>query len=126
MEDKELEELQQEMYKNIIEVPEEIENAISDLSKEVATKLFYRPDTAYPSEFYDNKYIFAAGKVIKSFKEYIILKVLDVTDEKHPRKFRVESEIDNKFSYRENLQATVECFLRDRCGYMDNFEVDGN
>lgn len=123
MDEKELDELQAEMYRNAVELPDELEKEISDVAGEVSANLFLRPDRAYAVEFGESRYAFAAAKLLDGFREHVLIKAMDMTDEKRPRKFRVEVEIDNRFSYRENLKAAIEVFLRDRCGMADVGEI---
>ena len=118
-----LEELQREMYKNAVEAPEELEQQIRSAADEVSAHLFYRPDQKHGIEFNDRKYVFMATKRIINFKETIFMAVVDVS-EKKPRVFNVQAEVDNGFSYRENLRATVEAFLRDRSGLVNVGEID--
>lgn len=119
MDDRELQELQERLYKEAIEVPEEQEQLIIDVADSVANQLYLGNKNNVKVEFYEHKYAFGMRTYIKDFKQYIHLLVIDAAELNamgYPRTFHVETEINNDLSMLENVRASVAAFLRDSLG----------
>ena len=101
------------MYKNMVEVPEELEHQINDLAEQVASKMFYRPDQTAKIEFEDVHYDIKMMRTIMNFKRVILLVA---ADRDNGKVIKAVGECDNSFSDYENYKATVTAFLRDRAG----------
>lgn len=106
-------ELQREMYRNMIEEPEELEAQINDLADQVATKFVFRPDQTVKIEFNDVHYELKMARTIMDFKRVFLLVAMDKDNGKL---IKSVGECDNKLSDQENYRAMMAAFLRDRCG----------
>ena len=120
----ELERLQDMMYHEAIEAPEEQEQEIIDVSHYVADKLALGTKSKVVAEFNNHEYAFAAIRKIENFRENIYVFVADMHEKIErngmvlPKTFTVSAEVDNNLSYLENLRGCIAAFLRDRIGQL--------
>ena len=117
MTDEELSKLQQEMYDQAINMPEELEQKIIDVAEQVSNYLFIHSNKGMKIEFNDDILRFAPiVKTYVGFKCILITKVdvLNESYEKGFKRFRIDSEYENELSLLENYRAIIACFLRNR------------
>lgn len=113
-EDEKLAKLHEEMYHNMIEVPEEQEKEIIDVSQYVSKQLYFHPDRRVSFEFAGVNYRCTYTVRIVNFKKNLFFIAFNV---EHPtRPITAQAEIENGLSELENLRATIAAFLRNRLG----------
>ena len=126
--DEQLAALQERIMQETIDAPAELENLIVETAERVASEIALKNGTSR-MEFQDEVYTFKAVKKIVSFKEIIYMVVVNEEHRKmggnRYRPYTVTVEVDNSFSYLENLQATVETFLRHITGTVAAQELEG-
>lgn len=126
--DEQLAALQERIMQETIDAPAELENLIVETAERVASEIALKNGTSR-MEFQDEVYTFKAVKKIVSFKEIIYMVVVNEAHRKmggsRYRPYTVTVEVDNSFSYLENLQATVETFLRHITGTVAAQELEG-
>jgi len=114
MTDQELASLQEQMYRDAIEAPEEQEKMIIDTAQEVSKKLYFHPARKVAFEFLGRNYRATYTVRIVNFKKLLIFIAFD--EERKNVPIRAEAEIENGLSELENLRATIAAFLRNRAG----------
>lgn len=125
--DEQLAVIQEQMTHDVIDVPEELEELITDTAERVAREIALK-DGKSTIDFQEEIYTFKAMKRVVSFKELIYMVVVNEEHRKMGgnkyRPYTVTAEVDNNFSYMENLQAMVETFLRHITGMVTAQELD--
>jgi len=114
--DEELARLQDQMYQEAINVPEEQEQELISISKEIGSKLYFHPSRKTDFEYLGNQYVVHCETVITLAGKYILM-VMDDTTEKRRIKARVE--VDNSLSEIENFRATIAAMLRHHTGNLN-------
>ena len=122
MNQEELARLQDQMYQDMIDAPEEQEREIIDMAHQLAQKMYLHPSARTDFEFHGKQYKAAYRSDVKNFKKIITLFIFDVS--KPDRFIRTEGEVDNGLSDLENLRALVAAFLRSRIGEYVVGELD--
>lgn len=116
MNDEQLQALQNKIMQETIDAPAEMDLLIQETAEKVARDLALRSDKTARVEFQEEILQFKAHKTVLNYKEVIYLVVVNEEHRKlggnKYRPFTVTSEIDNSFSYVDNLKAIVETFLR--------------
>ena len=116
MTESQLQSLEQEMMSKYIDAPAELEALIEDTTKKVARELYFSASQTSTVEFQDKVYVFKAKQKVMGNKRILFMVVInrEYQDKiNHGYKpYTVTAEIDNKFSYNENLEATVNTFFR--------------
>lgn len=120
MDKQELERLQQQMYNEMIEQPTVLDEQINDLAEHLGKQLAFKQKEKVKFEFLDHVYTVMYRKDIISFKEVILMIIVDESEinpqTNLPRTYNVNAEIDNNLSMSECLRATVASFLRHQTG----------
>lgn len=102
------------MYRDYVELPEEVEQQMNDLADHVSKQLFFRPDIPVKFEFLDVHYeLFGKWITSKDFKRVFALTAID---RDQGMKIHMLAEASNSFSDQENLRTIVDTFLRNRSG----------
>ena len=116
MTDEQLQELQDKIMHETIDVPEQLEAMIQDTAEKVARDLTLKASQVARAEFDDEVYTFKAMKRTIDFKQVVHMVIVN---EEHRREggniyrpYTATAEIDNSFSYMDNMKAIVETFLR--------------
>lgn len=116
MNDEQLQALQDKIMQETIDAPAEMDLLIQETAEKVARDLALRSDKTARVEFQEEVLQFKAYKTVLNCKEVVYLVVVNEEHRKMGgnkyRPFTVTSEIDNSFSYVDNLKAIVETFLR--------------
>lgn len=120
MDKQELEQLQQQMYDEMIEQPTILDEQINDLAEHLGKQLTFKQKEKVKFEFLDHVYTIMYRKDIINFKEVILMIIVDESEinpqTNLPRTYNVNAEIDNNLSMSECLRATVASFLRHQTG----------
>ncbi len=114
--DEQLLALEQQMMRNYVDAPAELEALIDDTTKKVARELYFSTSQTSQVEFQDNVYIFKAKQKVAGNKRLLFMVVINKEHQakiNHGYKpYTVTAELDNRFSYNENLEAVVNTFFR--------------
>lgn len=122
MTEEELARLQDQMYQEAINAPEEQERELIDIAEQVGSKLYFHPDRKTDFEFLGHQYIVRCETVLLAFKK-IILMVMD--DRTEMRRIKAQVEVDNGLSELENYRATIAAMLRHHIGGVEIGEIEG-
>lgn len=116
MTEEQIDTIQKNMMKSYVDAPIELEERIKDTAEKTAGILVYQEGRKAEFEFNDTVYEAKLKKTVSDFKEIIYMVILDEKKLKsaggHYVPFTVSAEVDNSFSYYENVKAMVEAFLR--------------
>lgn len=118
MTDEELASLQAQMYRDTVEIPEEMEVELIEAARDVANRLYFHPTRKTRFEYLGTKYACAYLSFITSNYKKVMYVVLDDLDLRTRTKAQVE--VNNGLSEIENIRAVVASMLRHHTG---NFEV---
>lgn len=122
MTDEELERLQNDMYREAIEVPEEEEKELISVAHDVANKLYFHPSLKADFEYLGHQYVCQYLSVVTSnFKKIMAFHMTDLTEKKL---IRAQIEVDNSLSEVENIRAVVASMLRHHTGKVDVGEIN--
>lgn len=122
MTNEELARLQEQMYQDAIEAPEEQERIIIDTAKEVSQKLYFHPSQKASFEFLDKKYRCTYNTRIVNYKKTLFFIAFDESRVNVP--ITAQAEIENDLSEIENLRAVIAAFLRNRLGLDSVGEIE--
>jgi hypothetical protein len=118
MTDEQIQRIQDEIMSSI-QSETDIEDTIKNTAREIAARLTFNDKIS--SEFIDTLYMFKYRKIIlPGAKQGIMMLIANMVKyqqfkEKY-RPYTVTVEIDNNFTFRENLQAVLEAFFRHMTG----------
>lgn len=122
MNNDELEKLQQQLFHDMIEMPEEQERMIIDTAQEVSKQLYFHPSKKVSFEFMGVNYRCTYTSRIINFKKTIIFIAFNEAKKNVP--IRAVAEVENGLSELENLRATIAAFLRNRLGMETVGEIE--
>ena len=114
MTEEELARLQDQMYQDAIEAPEEQERMIIDTAQEVSKQLYFHPSKKVSFEFMGVNYRCTYTTRIIKFKKNLIFIAFNEARKNVP--IQAVAEIENNLSELENLRAVIAAFLRNRLG----------
>lgn len=127
MTDEQLAALQDKIMHDTIDAPAEMEAMIQDTAAKVARDLSLKASQTARAEFEDELYIFKATKTVINFKQVVHMVIVNEEHRKlggnKYRPYTATAEIDNGFSYEDNLRAVVETFLRHISGAGETAQV---
>ena len=117
-----LAQLQDQMYHNMIEIPDELEQEIIDTAKNVATSMYFNASHKTKFEFHGKNYRAAYITRIIDSKKNILLIAFDM--DRPEVAINAQAEINNDLSETENLRGVVAAFLRNRLGIQEAEELE--
>lgn len=121
MTDERLDRIQQELYRETIEVPEEAEMELIDVAHETANKLYFHPSKEADFEYLGNQYKCKYLSFITNFKKIMYVVMDDITTQ---TRIRGQVEVDNGLTELENIRATIAAMLRHHTGQTEVGEID--
>lgn len=119
--DEELARLQDQLYQEAINTPEEQERELIDVAEQTGSKLYFHPDRKVDFEFLGHQYFVRCETVLLSFKKIILMVMDDITEQ---RRIKAQVEVDNGLSELENYRATIAAMLRHHIGGVNIGEVE--
>lgn len=113
--------LQQEMYHEAIEIPEQQEQELVNVAQNVANRLYFHPKQEAEFEFLQHQYRVKFFSSIVNFKKCMAFIIDDLTD-----KVRIKEkvEVDNSLTELENIRAALSAGLRHHIGQVDVGEME--
>lgn len=122
MTEEDLVRLQDEMYREAIEVPEERERELIDVAHATANRLYFHPSLQADFEFLGNRYRCKYMSFITpNFKKVMYVVMDDITMQ---RRIKAQVELNNGLSEIENIRATLAAMLRHHIGRLEVGEID--
>ena len=115
MDEKQLDELQNKLYRDYIEVLEEEERLIINTAKNLSTQLYFHPTRKMSVEFMGKSYRVSYFTKVEDFQQLMFFIAIP-EDTSRPVPIICKGEINNGLSEQENLRAIIGAFLRDRAG----------
>jgi len=119
IDDRKIAEIQQSLENQFINAPLMEDEEIKEASSVVARDLLFKTDNTARIEFQENTYTFKFKSVVKDFKEFILMFVINeetkaMADKANQpyRPYMLSVEVTNSMDKIENLRAVVETFFR--------------
>ena len=109
------------MYQDAINVPEEQEQELISIAKEVGSKLYFHPSRKADFEYLGNQYVVRCESIIMLSGKVILMVMDDLTEN---RRIKAQVEVDNGLSEIENYRATIAAMLRHHTGNLDVGELE--
>ena len=117
-----LAQLQDQMYHNMIEIPDDLEQEIIDTAKNVANSMYFNASHKAKFEFQGKNYSAAYLTRVIDYKKNILLIAFDMSRPKVA--INAQAEVDNDLSEMENLRGVIAAFLRNRLGIQEAEELE--
>lgn len=116
-----LDKLQQEMYHEAVEIPENQEQELIDVTQNVANRLYFHPNQEAEFEFLKHQYRVKYFSTVYDFKKYMAFVIDDLTDKV---RIKEQIEVNNSLTEIENIRAALSAGLRHHIGEVDVGEIN--
>ena len=116
MEEEKIQQIEQQLYKQYVTSPQNLEQEIETIAQEVAGKLVYGVNPVVSFSFLGDPFLVRAKRVINLHNKQTINLVISNEETRriggsHYVPFTITAELDNSFSMVENYKAIIIAFL---------------
>lgn len=116
LEEEKIQQIEQQLYKQYVTSPQNLEQEIETIAQEVAGKLVYGVNPVVSFSFLGDPFLVRAKRVINLYNKQTINLVISNEETRriggsHYVPFTITAELDNSFSMVENYKAIIIAFL---------------
>lgn len=116
MEEEKIQQIEQQLYKQYVTSPQNLEQEVETIAQEVAGKLVYGVNPVVSFSFLGDPFLVRAKRTINLHNKQIINLVISNEETRriggsHYVPFTITAELDNSFSMVENYKAIIIAFL---------------